>query len=198
MLEVLLVRHMETRWNEEARYIGRTDLDLSPVGRRYADLLAASLSGRAPGRIISSSRRRAVKTAQALAEPHKIEVVSCAALDEVDFGDWEGLTYTEAAEVFPGLLDDWMANPAAVRIPNGEPWTDFERRVRAAWGRLTEAATDHLTIVTHGGVIKVILGQVLGLGPADYWRIHQDKGAVNWLKYNEEWQAVKLNDTSYR
>jgi len=46
MLKVILARHSETPWNEQLRYIGRTDLDLSAIGNRHADLLADFLKNR--------------------------------------------------------------------------------------------------------------------------------------------------------
>lgn len=199
MLKLILVRHTETKWNKELRYIGRTDLELTEAGLKNAALLAKHLENKKIDRVYSSDMRRAKQTAKAIADLHDLPVDSLPELNEVDFGDWEGLTHVEISEKYNGLIDSWLADPLHVQIPKGETWTAFERRVHIALEKIIDNTRGAALVVTHGGPIKVIIGAVLRIPPSSYWQIYQDKGAINIIKFEDNRPRVALlNDTCYR
>lgn len=206
MKKIILARHMETAWNEQLRYIGRTDLPLSELGERHARALAAAYADVPLGGIVHSGMKRAEQTAAAVAAGRDIGVSIDNDLREIDFGDWEGLDFDQISAAYPDLADIWVEDPFAVHIPGGEPMTDFMVRVRAAWARLRSAALDGtlaeggpLLIVTHAGCIKVILGAIMGLDDRKVWEIYQDKGAVNVVEAGDGGDTVaEINNTAYR
>jgi len=200
MFKIILARHAETIWNEQLRYIGVTDLELSPLGLENAALLAGHLAGSDIETILSSDMNRAVQTATAVAGLLGLDVVREPLLNEIDFGSWEGLTHEEIVAAFPRESAEWIRDPFAVDIPAGEPWPEFADRVRRGWQDIIDhPRTGTVLIVTHAGVIKTILGAILGLSSDEWWRIYQDKGALNHLVVdNGRVHISRVNDTDYR
>ncbi len=205
MLKVILARHAETIWNEQMRYIGRTDLDLSELGQNNARLLAQYLSDSPIIEFFSSDMNRAIQTAQAVAQNFGSKVERRPLLNEIDFGVWEGLTYNQIIRRYPVFAQQWATNPYSVNIPEGEPWSVFTKRVLLGWNetiRMAAAQADEektVLIVTHAGCIKIILAEILGFPREKAWFIWQDKGALNHLTVEgPEIKIQKINDTDYR
>jgi broad specificity phosphatase PhoE len=87
-----------------------------------------------------------------------VEVRSTKDLREIDFGDWEGLTYDEIKSVDGAQFDAWLADYTSVKIPGGENWADFTSRITDAVLDILENAgkDDIIVVVTHGGPIRLI------------------------------------------
>src|SRR5512146_906329 len=88
MTTLLIARHGETDWNREGRWQGWADPPLNDTGRAQARKLAEELSTTAFDAVYSSDLRRAFQTAEILAAPHGIPVVTDAGLREIDVGSW--------------------------------------------------------------------------------------------------------------
>ncbi|MGH2699210.1 MAG: histidine phosphatase family protein [Actinomycetota bacterium] len=141
-----LVRHGATDWSEAGRFTGWRDIPLNDVGRRQAELLRGRVRATEFDGIWSSDLSRAMETA-------RIAVGGARAderLRELDFGELEGRTWDQCPhDVQAGLLafDDF----AALR---GESVGELRDRVRAFIDTLPDG--NHL-VVTHGGVIRILL-----------------------------------------
>jgi broad specificity phosphatase PhoE len=205
--KIILARHSETIWNEQLRYIGRTDLELSDLGRKHAMALAEHLSVMPVREIYASSMKRALETATLAAAGRDLTVRVEPNLREIDFGNWEGLTFNEIASAYPDLADIWIEDPYSVHIPGGESLMAFCDRVRNAWDATCRnivagynPTTEDITlIVTHAGCIKIILGDIMGLDDRKAWQIYQDKGALNYIEVSRQGARVlQINDTLYR
>ena len=154
--KVHLLRHGATQANEDGRYIGRTDLPLSPEG--LAQLLALKEKYDYPDavRFFVSPLTRCRQTLQVL-YPHS-EPTVVDGLAECDFGDWEGKSIRElkADEHFL----QWMEGTAR-DIPNGENAEEFRARVCAAFegivNELIFSGDTEAVICTHGGVITMLM-----------------------------------------
>jgi alpha-ribazole phosphatase len=205
MLNLYLVRHAETQWNEEAKYIGSTDLNLSEKGQYHAKLLARWFKERNLDFLISSAMKRARQTAKLLAQDHQLKMEVDERLNEVDFGLWEGLTHSQIQNLHPEILNKWIEDPSRQPIPQGESWPAFCKRVssffKQIFDRYASPSSNSVTgvIVTHGGVIKVAIGNLLSIPAARYWQICQDKGAINLICYEDgRIRLALLNDTCYK
>jgi len=163
---VNLVRHASHGAGE--RLIGATDLPLDEAGRRQAAALAGRLASRGIRRIVTSPMARCRETATALAAPGSVPVEVDVDLREVDFGRWEGLTFTEAAQRDPEALKHWIEQPDAFTFPGGESVPEFWARVGRAVVRLSSAPDNGTLAVTHGGVVRAAICHVLGLPPRNY------------------------------
>jgi len=146
----LVVRHGQSLWNIEQRWQGRADIDLSDHGIAQARAAASKLGGF--DFIASSNLRRALDTAQIIAEHHGVGPVHVdERLRETHVGPWEGLTVHEIEERWPGFL-------AARRKPEGfESDESIMNRMTSALVDLSQHCADGTgMIVSHSGVIRTM------------------------------------------
>lgn len=145
-MRVWLLRHGETDYNAQQKYLGRTDLPLSERGRRA--LARADFS---PDRVYVSPLRRTAETAEILF-PGARRIVA-PDLQEMDFGVFEGKSWKEM-EDFPAYRA-WVDGGCVDAPPGGESRAAFCRRVCAAVQELLDresaAGADRVVVVAHGG-----------------------------------------------
>lgn len=167
MARVFLVRHGETQWNVEQKMQGQTDIPLNPTGQRQARSLGQWMAKLRlkPDVVVSSDLSRAMETAQIISDILECGPVhSDPAWREVNFGVWEGLTWSEIREKYPELEARYHVAPDEVHIPAGETQKEVQDRMRRALDGLiaTYPASDIL-VVSHGGAIRLLLAGLLGL-----------------------------------
>src|SRR5215469_1465602 len=105
---LILVRHGATAWTESGRYQGSTaDVPLSATGWLQAGCLATALEPLRVAGIVCSPLCRAVETATYIAAPHGLTATPLLAFRELSFGEWEGLTSSEATARDPELHQNW-------------------------------------------------------------------------------------------
>jgi phosphoserine phosphatase len=139
----------------EGRFQGGMDVQLSPVGRRQAELAASRLARPhaspalpiplgPPVEIVHSPLARAASTAELVAaaasQPEAfgrpIPLRAEPGFSEIGQGEWEGLLATEIAARWKDVLAEWRRNPLDAHAPGGESIRDVERRVRPALATL--------------------------------------------------------------
>lgn len=154
-----MARHGETDWNREQRFQGHADPPLNDVGRDQARLLARRLFGDGIAAVYASPLRRALETAEIVAEVLGLPVETRLALREVDVGSWSGLTRTEVAERYPDGFRRWLDRGQG--WDDGETYDDLGSRVVAD---LLELAARHpeerVLVVSHGGTMRAALAAV--------------------------------------
>ncbi|MEU4574692.1 bifunctional RNase H/acid phosphatase [Nonomuraea sp. NPDC023979] len=198
---LLLLRHGETPLSVERRFSGLGDAELTPNGHAQAEAAAARLS-RAPYRldaVVSSPLTRARQTAEAVAGRTGLSVEVDDDLREVDFGAWEGLTFTEVGRRWPDELTAWLADPATPP-PGGESFTAVADRVERAQRRLMETYEGRtVLVVSHVTPIKTLLRLALTAPPAALYRMHLDVACLSLIEHYLDGQAVvkSFNDTSH-
>jgi len=191
-VQLILVRHAEPAESARGRCYGRLDLELSDRGRMQSERLATQLSAEPVAAVISSPRLRAFDTARAIAERHGLEVRVVDPLRELDFGELEGCTYDEIAATRPELYAQWMRTPTAVRFPGGESFDDLRRRVAGAVSRLREAYDGRLVLaVTHGGVVRAVLVDALGIPAERIFRLAVDTASLTRIEWIEDVPIVR-------
>jgi len=200
MTKVYLVRHGETDWNAKGKYLGLTDIPLNNNGECQAKALSLFLSKERIDAIYSSALTRTIQTARIVAEPHGLKVSKIPELNEVDFGEWDGLTYFEIKDKYSNLADDWLNKTSEIQIPGGESWENFKTRVLSGLREiLNENENKNILVVSHGGPIKAIISEVLGLSLTSFWKIRQDRGALNVVEFFGGGATLTLlNDTCYQ
>lgn len=155
MSRLLLVRHGQSTWNAERRWQGRADPPLSDLGERQAADVAVVLERRRNGapvdRIWASTLGRARQTAGIIGAALGLEVAFDERLQEVDAGEWTGLTRDEIEAAWPGYLDEHR------RPPGFEAREHLAARALDALADITAgAAGATVLVVTHGGVIGAV------------------------------------------
>jgi broad specificity phosphatase PhoE len=147
---ILLARHGETDWNREGRWQGWADPSLNDIGRAQAQALAEQLRILPFDAVYSSDLARAHETAEIVAAPHAVPVVTDPGLREIDIGSWSGLTRAEIDERFP-----------SGERPDGETRDEHTERVLEAVERIARANPGRrILLVTHGGTMRALHGHV--------------------------------------
>lgn len=148
---LVLVRHALTTWHVEHRMQGRADVPLTPEGEAQARAVGVALEGFQPDSVTTSDLGRTVETARLMGFD---DVRIDPAWAEGNFGEWTGRLTSEVGEDYIGWRE------GRVDPPGGEPLADMRDRVVTA-ARAFEPGL-HL-VVTHGGVIRALLGGMLGI-----------------------------------
>lgn len=160
MLILDLLRHGETELGGGFR--GSLDDLLTPVG--WKQMRQATTEPEPWDAVISSPLRRCADFAFELARECHLPLVMQEDLRELHFGDWEGRHARELMAVCADDLGRFWAGPYDFTPPGGEPMALFEQRVMRAVGELYQRrAGEHLLVVTHGGVMRLLAARARGL-----------------------------------
>ena len=123
--------------------------------------------------VVSSPLLRCAAFAEELAGLYGLPLKLDPRLRELGFGAWEGRSWSALYRQEGEHLIDFQNNPGFNPAPGGEHYADFEGRVNAAWGDLLDMAQgNHWLVVTHAGVLRVILRRVLGFPVERLFSLH--------------------------
>ena len=189
MTEIIVIRHGETDWNAERRMQGFIDIALNSAGQRQASLLATALQSEAFDRIIASDLQRAVATAQAIASPRGVPLLTDPQLRERCFGAFEGLRYDEINLHYPGEHAAWLARQVDARYPPGRHPAEtlrefYARSVAAVIGHAQQNAGKRIAIVTHGGVLDCLYRCSTGMALEKQRAVEIRNASVNRFVWN--------------
>jgi probable phosphoglycerate mutase len=197
---LLLLRHGQTEMSAQRRYSGRNDPPLTERGREQARAAAARVADMDNiENILTSPLGRAWETAQEIAKTTRKPVEIQEELVETDFGAWDGLTFTEAAQRFPELHGAWLSD-SSVPAPDGESFDAVHDRVHAWLGTLLrERGGRTYAVVSHVTPIKQLLRIGLGAGSTMLFRLHLDLASVSVVDFFPDGNSsVRLvNDTAH-
>jgi broad specificity phosphatase PhoE len=198
MVEIILARHGETDWNVNEVFRGRIDVELNETGVKQAELLGEYLSGVKIDAIYSSPLKRALKTAEAIAGGHTLEVNTAWGLIDFDYGEWQGLSHQEVKDRHKELYAEWTGHPEKVRMPAGESLDDVRRRAMAVVNDVIERYYEgRVVLVSHRVVNKVLICALLGLDDSHFWNIKLDTCGITSFSYEgERFILTRHNDTS--
>ena len=197
--KVFLIRHGLTLWNHERRYQGHTDIELSEEGIKQAIALKIRFMKTKLQAIYSSDMQRTVKTAEIINEAHQLPLQLFTELREINFGNWEGLTYEQIAKQYPQQLHGWVTTPHLTKIPGGESLMAVqERAMRIMHVIVSKHPEGSVIIVAHGVVIATIICGFLELPIEKMKEYKQDNTAVALMTIEENKASLDLfNDLSH-
>lgn len=153
-----LLRHGEVEGGSCFR--GHSDDPLTRAG--FAQMQAAVEDGPVWTHVISSPLRRCADFAEVFAQRRGLSLRREPRWKEIHFGTWEGRSASELFSEAPEQLTQFWNDPARYPPPDGERLEQFQSRVLHAWNELAVAHPDQtVLIVTHGGVIRVLLCHIL-------------------------------------
>ena len=197
---LLLLRHGQTELSVQRRYSGRGNPALTDLGRRQADAAARYLAQRGGiSAVLSSPLQRAYDTAATAAKALGLDVSVDDDLIETDFGAWEGLTFSEAAERDPELHRLWLRDTSTTP-PGGESFAAVNTRVQRARARIIDQhGGTTVLVVSHVTPIKMLLRVALDAGTGILYRLHLDLASLSIAEfYPDGASSVRLvNQTAY-
>jgi broad specificity phosphatase PhoE/ribonuclease HI len=181
---LILVRHGETALTAQGRYSGRGDVPLSERGGAQAMAAAGRVASiaRDVAAVVTSPLSRCTRTAELIAaELGGVDVTVVADFIECDFGAWEGLTFAEAQERWPDVMDAWL-DSTSVAPPGGESFDAVAARARKAVGTVLRAyPSSVVVVVSHVSPLKLILRDALVADDAFLHRLFLDPAGVSTM-----------------
>lgn len=168
MSEILFIRHAET--DMSGTFCGHSDPELNAKGlSQIADLLREIRTAEIAA-VYTSDLRRARATANPIAEAFGVECHASTELREINFGQWEGLTWDEIEQIDEAYARKWVLEYPYFPARNGENYRNFRRRVLNQVNFLSKEAESRrcsIAVVTHAGVLRAILTILQGYSEED-------------------------------
>ncbi len=199
-MRIILTRHGQVEWNRSERFRGRADLALNELGLAQAEATAKRIqTSWQPVAVYTSPLGRAIRTGEAIAAPFGLTAQPLELLNDIDYGEWQGLTADEVRERWGEMIDTWRRAPQLVRMPGGETLQDvFVRASDLLREMIQRHADDTIVLVGHDSLNKVLMLNMLGLPLSRYWRLTQGNCALNVIDYAEgEFSVVTMNETGH-
>jgi alpha-ribazole phosphatase len=170
MNALLFIRHAET--DMAGTFCGQSNPAVNAAGHRQIQKLAESLRSEPIAAVFTSDLQRSVTTARALAESFAIPYITRPALREIDFGKWEGLTWEEIEKLDLTFATQWLEAFPHLTPPDGESFEIFEARLMAETNYLlSQSESSSIAVVTHAGVMRVVLRILCGLDEKTAWAL---------------------------
>jgi probable phosphoglycerate mutase len=196
---VILVRHGQTEWNDGARFQGHLDSPLTKAGVRQAESIGRRIAKEQIAAIYSSDLGRACHTAELIATPCKLPVVTDHRLRERGLGVFQGLSRDEIAVRFPNEAKRYYSRDPSYVVPEGE---SAMGRFLLALSFLDEIAPryrgQNVVAVTHGGVVQGMFRHVTGVGFEAPRRFAIRNAAYNvFLRDDAGWSLETWGDISH-
>ncbi|QVW24992.1 alpha-ribazole phosphatase family protein [Pseudomonas hormoni] len=174
-LRLDLLRHGETELGGGLR--GSLDDALTDTG--WAQMRAAVVEQGPWDRLVSSPLQRCARFAEELGAQLGLPVQLDKDLQELHFGAWEGQSAAALMETDAEALGLFWADPYSFTPPQGERVEDFSTRVLAAVARLQVAyAGERVLLISHGGVMRLLLAQARGLPREQLLNVEVGHGAL--------------------
>ena len=179
---MVLVRHGQTEWSANGKHTSRTDLDLTEAGVRQAEALRPVLAGRKLVAVLSSPRRRALRTAE-------LAGLTVSTVDEDlvewDYGEYEGLTTPEIRQVRPrwSLWSDGC--------PGGEMPEQIGPRLDRVLARVRPLLPEgDVALVSHGHALRVLGARWIGQPVAFGARLSLDTATLSELGFERQQESI--------
>jgi broad specificity phosphatase PhoE len=163
--KLILVRHGQSQGNLIRKFLGSTDLDLSELGYRQAELVKDALHGEHIDAVYSSDLKRAYNTGLPTALDHNLRINQSSWLREVFAGEWENRLFSELIEEYPVSYGElWLHNLGLAHPDGGESVEHLRLRVSDELDRIVKANLGKtVLIVTHATPIRALAATWQGL-----------------------------------
>lgn len=174
MKRVWFIRHGQHDWIGKALVGRKGGVGLNALGQAQARAIAQRLDDIPLAAIYASPQRRAFETAVPLAKSKNLPIRVAPDLDEIDFGDWIGMSFREL-ETDPRWRR-WNEARSTAGTPGGETMSGVQKRILRAIDNLS--GPQPVAFVTHGDVIKAAMTELQGLSLDAIHSLEVEPGAL--------------------
>ena len=192
-MRLWLVRHGETEANVAGLYSGHAPTPLTERGIAQAQSLSGLLHNVPFDNVLCSELERAHHTTQLILGDREIPVRNMPELNEMFFGDWEMRHHRdlarEDAENYAVWCNDWQnATPT-----NGEGFQAFSLRVERFIAQLDDyKMCQNLLVVSHQGVLSVLIARLLSMPAAAMWHFRVEQGCWSAIDFCDNFAVLKV------
>ena len=192
-MRLWLVRHGETEANVAGLYSGHAPTPLTERGIAQAQTLGTLLRNVPVDNVLCSELERARHTTELILGDREIPVRNMPELNEMFFGDWEMRHHRdlarEDAENYAVWCNDWQnATPT-----NGEGFQAFSLRVERFIAQLDDyKMCQNLLVVSHQGVLSVLIARLLSMPAAAMWHFRVEQGCWSAIDFCDDFAVLKV------
>lgn len=179
---IYLIRHgMPESVDQQRRFIGQIDLELSETGHKQAQHQAKILKESGIQKVYTSDLKRAAATGLTLAATIGCPIETRLELREISLGEWEGQLFSDIAKRDPKGFKERGQDIGYFRPPNGESFIDLSQRVLPLFQEILSSEEDQVAIVSHAGVMRIILCHILGMPMSKMFKLNPEYGRMTVL-----------------
>jgi alpha-ribazole phosphatase len=200
MLELYLIRHGKSTWNETGRVQGQTDVPLSEEGLQQAKALHERIRDWAFDAVYSSDLQRAKQTAE-VALPHATLQLD-PRLREIHLGDFQGRTWHDMTDAERDIFSVQYAGPYHKKVPGGESNDDLRDRALSWLAGLPKEG--RVIAFSHGGLIASVIYTVVGRPEVKHWKekggwgFHLKNTSISKLLLSSDFRSIEcVGDTAH-
>lgn len=202
-MEVYIVRHGETIWNEKRLLQGNEDIELNEKGRELARITGKALEDVHFDKIYSSPLIRAYETANLIKGGRNIEIIRDDRLRELSFGINEGKDSIKIREDVNNPFHNFFAHPELYAAPEGGE--TLEHICERAKEFVKEVLEPHINewervmIVAHGALNKALMCYLMNHGIDEYWAggLQRNCGVIILNANDEGYYLIEESKTFY-
>jgi broad specificity phosphatase PhoE len=188
-LKLYFLRHGQTALSRDDTFCGSgLDPELTSDGLKMGHAFATAYRATKWQAIFCSALRRAMTTAEPVLEGRQLKLQSRAELNEIAYGQWEGLTKDKVAEDYHDDYISWLADPAWHAPTGGETAVTVSRRALTLLDEICEQFHDgNVLIVSHKATIRIIVCSLLGIDVGRFrYRLVCPVGSVTVVELTSE------------
>ncbi len=188
---IYFVRHGETKWNKEKKFLGHTDIPLNEKGIKQAGKLFEYFRDREVDDIYSSDLKRADETGKIIASTHNIIPIRDKRLREINFGLWEGLDFKGIYENYKEDFDAWYKDSINTSIPEGGSIKEITSNLISFLNDIKIKKYNNIVVATHGGFIKTLLWYITKKNDV-FWEQKLSHGSITTIDFNMKVEDMRI------
>lgn len=199
MTKLILVRHASTTDNQENRLSGHIDSCVSEKGNLQIEKLTQYLKEIYLDKIYTTTSSRTKDTVKKISQIKGIDLIEKETLKEINFGDFEGVTFDEIKESRPDEFEKMIKEGYDYKYPNGESLVETYHRVSKEVDKIIEDNKGQtILICSHGGTIRNIITHLISKTYDYHWNFRIDNASVTILEVENGFTVINtMNNTSF-
>ena len=202
MVELHLIRHGQTNWNEERRAQGQSDSKLTKIGKEQAVALGKKIKQIKFDKIFCSSSLRTRQTAELLFPNNTLNIEYLDSLREIFLGPWEGRLYQDIEVTDSKSHKHFLEEPHLFDVEGAESFYQLQKRAVATVHAIAEKFTSkRVVIVSHGALIKSLLCDAEQKSIKELWnppRMHNCAHSIVLYRRETPEQILQYADIPYK
>ena len=137
--------------------------------------------------VVTSPLRRCSDLANLYAERMSVPLSVAPGFQEMNFGEVDGVPFDELEDKW-AMLETFWKDPANHQLTGAESLQGFHDRVTQAWSQLLNDPSDNILLVTHGGVIRILLAHCLDIdwkNPSLYSKLSIENASITHIQITQ-------------
>ncbi|MGF1802667.1 histidine phosphatase family protein [Vibrio gigantis] len=138
-------------------------------------------------RVVTSPLRRCSDLASLYSQRMSVPLSVTSEFQEMNFGEVDGVVFDELKDKW-AMLETFWQDPASHQLTGAESLQGFHDRVTQAWSQLLNEPSDNLLLVTHGGVIRILLAHCLDIdwkNPSLYSKLSIENASITHIQITQ-------------